>query len=211
MPAIEVCTARPEATLKNSIADIDLEIQLPQALIRSIFNLESPVTLKARIVGPADAPVVLALGGISANRHVCDSTSLSHAGQPGWWQDLAGEDRPLDTRQFRVLSFDFFPDDTLAQAFALRATPADQADLIHFLCDHLGIEKLHAFVGASYGGMVGLNFAQRFPKRVEKLIVACAAHRPHPLGAAWRKIQRNIVQLGLDTNQPTRQSPEPCP
>ena len=63
---------------------------------------------------------------------------------------------------------------------------------------------MHALIGASYGGMIGLNFAQHFPEKLERLIVLCASHRAHPMGVAWRNIQRKIVQFGLDTNQPDR-------
>jgi len=34
--------------------------------------------------------------------------------------------------------------------------------------EHLGFERLHAIVGASYGGMVALAFAERYPDSVER-------------------------------------------
>ena len=45
-----------------------------------------------RLVGPATAPVVCALGGISANRRVC----LAEDARQEWWSQIAGPERPLD-------------------------------------------------------------------------------------------------------------------
>jgi homoserine O-acetyltransferase len=68
--------------------------------------------------------------------------------------------------------------------------------------DAAGIERLHAFVGASYGGMVALAFAVAFPTRVERLVIISAAHRPHPMATAWRGVQRRILKLGMDAGRP---------
>src|SRR5690349_16668649 len=56
------------------------------------------------LVGPADAPVVVALGGISASRHV---TSTNANAAPGWWEDIAGPGRAIDTTRVRVLGIDY--------------------------------------------------------------------------------------------------------
>ena len=78
----------------------------------------------------------------------------------------------------------------------------DQAELLRRLLDHLGIEKLDAIVGASYGGMVAMAFAERYPARVSRLVVVSAADRAHPMATAWRSLQRRIVRLGLDSSRP---------
>jgi homoserine O-acetyltransferase len=60
---------------------------------------------------------------------------------------------------------------------------------------------VHAIVGASYGGMVGLAFAERYAERVDRLVVISAPHEPHPLSTAVRAVQRRVVELGLDTGK----------
>lgn len=203
MSAIQSFISHLKPPCKTSL-DIDTTIQLPAEWVKKLFNLQVEVSLKIRMVGPEEAPVVIALGGISANRHACDGLAGLEKNVSGWWRDLVGSGCVLDTRKFRILSFDFFPDDATAKVLAARVSPMDQARLLEFVCSFLNIQKLHAFVGASYGGMVGLSFAQLFPERLERLVVACASHRPHPLGAAWRSIQRKIVRLGLGANQPEK-------
>ena len=59
--------------------------------------------IRYEIAGVAGGPVVAVLGGISATRHVTSSTSDQRR---GWWDDVVGEDRAIDTRRFRVLSSD---------------------------------------------------------------------------------------------------------
>jgi len=74
----------------------------------------------------------------------------------------------------------------------------DQADALAVLLDTLGIARAEAFVGASYGAMVGLAFAARHADRLGKLVALAGAHRPHPYATAQRAVQRGIVKLGLD-------------
>ena len=146
-----------------------------------------------RIVGPADAPVIIALGGISAGRNV----TRADDGTPGWWEDFVGPARAIDTDHFRVLGVDWL------DAPSPISTEA-QADAIAALLDHLGVARLHAFVGSSYGGMVGLAFAARHPSRLGRLVCVSAAHQSHPMATALRALQREAVQLGLATGQADR-------
>jgi homoserine O-acetyltransferase len=158
----------------------------------------SGVRLAWRLTGPANAPVVCALGGISASRRVCLAEDSRH----GWWAEIAGPERPLDTHRFRVLSFDYLggSGETTgpreAHAFPSIST-YDQAELLLRLINHLGVKSLRAIAGGSYGGMVALAFGERHPERVGRLIVLCAADRAHPLATAWRSVQREIVRLSL--------------
>ncbi len=163
-------------------------------------RLES-VDIAWRLVGPDDAPVVAVMGGISAHRHVAGGDDV-----PGWWSTLVGPGAGIDTERFRVLSFDWLggSDGTTgpaeisgpAQPFPA-VSPFDQAAVLARLADQLGISRFRAVVGASYGGMVGLAFAARHRRRLERLVVLSAAHEPHPLATAWRSVQRNVVRLGL--------------
>jgi len=73
---------------------------------------------------------------------------------------------------------------------------ADQADAIAALLDTLNVHQLRAFVGYSYGAMVGLQLAIRHPQRLAQLVAVSGAHRAHPYAAAWRALQRRVVALG---------------
>src|SRR5690606_8852628 len=77
----------------------------------------------------------------------------------------------------------------------------DQAEVVRRVAEHLKLGPLAAIVGASYGGMVALAFAERWPDRVQRIIVISAAHRPHPMATAWRSVQRAIVRFATQNEQ----------
>ncbi len=140
--------------------------------------------------GPVGAPAVVVLGGISANRHCGASVRYP---EKGWWQAQVGVGKPLDPQRHRLIGIDWLgADGELDGAI----DTADQADALLAVLDALGIRSLHALIGASYGAMVGLQFAARHGQRLKQLLVVSAAHRAHPFASAWRSIQRNIVRLG---------------
>jgi homoserine O-acetyltransferase len=141
-------------------------------------------------LGRDDVPVVLVAGGISADRHVAASAAFP---QTGWWDAQVGIGKALDPRNVRVLAIDWLGADG---ALDVPIDPADQADAIARVLDALGIATLHAFVGASYGAMVGLQFAVRHPRRLRRLCAISGTHRAHPYASAWRALQRQAVALG---------------
>lgn len=162
-----------------------------------------------RLTGPAAAPVVCALGGISAHRRVCLTEDL----KASWWPQIAGPGLPLDAARFRVLSFDFIggsadstgPESADGAGGKFPAVSTyDQADALIRLLDALRIPALRTFCGGSYGGMVGLAFAERYPDRVSQLLIIGAADRAHPMATAWRSTQRQMVRFGIESGNPAR-------
>ena len=171
----------------------DFEIAIPKG-----FRLASgrPLSgeVRARLIGPKTGTLIVAAGGISADRLAADSSE-----GPGWWGWIIGAGAPIDIARHRLLTFDWLPGpgaDTVATI-----TTDDQARLLALVLDHLNEPKIGAFVGASYGGCVGLAFAERFADRLDQLVVISAAHRAHPAATAWRGVQRRILQLGLDADR----------
>ena len=65
------------------------------------------------------------------------------------------------------------------------------------IVEHLGLESLHAIVGASYGGMVALCFAERHAALVGRIVVLSAADKSQVLSTAWRSVQRQIVREAI--------------
>jgi homoserine O-acetyltransferase len=155
-----------------------------------------------KLVGNPQRPLVLALGGISAGRYVT-TTGTSK----GWWHQVIGPGAALDTNEAQVLGIDFLGGSgestgpQRGQTDFPSISAYDQAEAIKQLLDHLQLAKLDLLVGASYGGMVGLAFAERFPERIKKLIVISAAHRSHPMSTAWRSVQRAIVRYAAEKDE----------
>jgi homoserine O-acetyltransferase len=104
-----------------------------------------------------------------------------------------------------VLGVDFTDGGRARDGRPARAvTTHDQARAIARALDAIGVDQAHAIVGASYGGMVALAFAELYPHRLERLVVISAPHEPHPMSTALRAVQRQIVELGLSTGETRR-------
>ena len=144
-----------------------------------------PVLVRWELCGPADAPLLVVAGGISATRHVIANDCDAEA---GWWQAQSDV-----LSRYRVLAIDWLGD---GDGLDVPLDSADQADAIAAVLDALHLSKLHAYVGASYGAMVGLQFAARHPRRLGSLVAISGAHRAHPWSSALRSVQRKIVALG---------------
>lgn len=165
----------------------DVEVPLPAELH------DFGRSIRARLSGHEDGPVIVALGGISANRFVCRDDQ----GQEGWWRDLVGRDCAVDPARHRILGVDFIADPTGVRAPSTR----DQAQAVCVALDALEIEQAYAIVGASYGGMVALSLAQHFPERVARLVVISAGATPWAAATAMRELQRRVVALGLEAGR----------
>ena len=157
----------------------ELEIPLPAPLHR--FGTSA----RATVTGPVEGPAVIVLGGISASRFVC--------GPKNWWPGMVGEGGAVDPRRHRILGLDFIADESGQAA----PSCGDQALVLCQALDLIGAVQAHAIVGASYGGMVALGFAQLFPERVQRIVAISAAASAHPAATALRELQRRVVALGI--------------
>ena len=187
----------PEMVVREGILDVPGEVSLYHG------GRLTGIRVAWRLVGPANAPVVCALGGISANRRVFDSEEP----QKGWWSEVVGPGQALDADRFRVLSFDYLGGsaETTGPASSSQfpnISTYDQAELLVRLLNNLGLKSLRAIVGGSYGGMVALAFGERYPERVSRLVVIGAADRTHPMATAWRSVQRQILRFAVECGRP---------
>lgn len=159
-------------------------------------NGASTVSVRYQWIGAADAPTVIVQGGISADRYVAHTEQ----GGAGWWSELVGNGQAIDLAHCRVLSIEWLtPADFENSPRAVSSE--DQADALAALVDALGIGRVAAFVGSSYGAMTALAFASRHQDKVEKIVLLAGAHRAHPLSTALRSIQRQILRLGQESGQ----------
>ena len=187
----------PDMVVREGILDVPGDVALYHG------GRLSGIRIAWRLAGPANAPVVCALGGISANRRVFETEEP----RQGWWSEVVGPGRALDANRFRVLSFDYLggSGETTGPAAATpfpNISTYDQAELLVRLLNNLGVKSLRAAVGGSYGGMVALAFGERYPERVSELIVIGAADRTHPMATAWRSVQRRILRFALECGRP---------
>lgn len=115
--------------------------------------------------------------------------------QLGWWDDFIGPGRGLDTDLFFVICVNYLGgcygstgpgsiDPRTGKPYGPRfpqVTIADIVDSQRMLFEHLGIEVLHAAVGASLGGLLALSLATRYPETVRTVIPFATGLRITPL------------------------------
>lgn len=191
-PSVIHDTVRPTPELAAPIH----QRRTRSVLLRGKYGSDARmVRAKYLWTGAAGAPTLIVQGGISANR---DVLALGDDAPPGWWQALAGAGRAIDLNRYRVLAIDWIG---AADLGAAAVSSEDQADVLAALLPQLGIARVHAFVGASYGAMVALAFATRHAHALDRLVLLAGAHRPHPLATAQRSVQRGIVRLGQACGQ----------
>lgn len=173
----------------------DLRVRLQSVALQHGTHLPQ-ATIALRHYGQS-GPLYVVLGGISSHRTLCDE----HEGTRGWWHDYVGPGKVLDTRHCQVLGVDFLGSGASTKPRHLGewvVSPQDQAQVIVRALqslDWLGKRRVDGLIGSSYGGMVALHWAQRFPHTLRRALVLCAAHRSSPTTSAYRSVQRQIVRL----------------
>jgi homoserine O-acetyltransferase len=107
----------------------------------------------------------------------------------GWWDGFIGPGKALDTDRYAVLCVNYLGgcygstgpasiDPTTGRRYGSSfpdLTLVDIVDTQMRLLDDLGIEKLHAAIGGSVGGMMAAVLATKYPERVDTVIPIAAA------------------------------------
>ncbi len=107
--------------------------------------------------------------------------------QSGWWDGFIGPKMALDTDKWFVICANYLggcygstgpasvrEDGRIWGADFPCIRLSDIVDSQLRLLDFLGIEQLHATVGASVGGLLALSLATRYPSRVRNVVpIAC--------------------------------------
>ena len=152
---------------------------------------------------------------------ICHALNASHhvagfyADDPdnvGWWDNMVGPGKPLDTDRFFVVGVN-----NLGSCFGstgpLSVNPAtgapwgsdfplvtveDWVDAQARLADRLGIAQWAAVMGGSLGGMQALDWAIRYPSRIGNAIVIAAAPNLSAENIAFNEIARQAIMTDPD-------------
>lgn len=132
-----------------------------------------------------------------------------HAGEtrPGWWDNLIGPGKPVDTNQWFVVCSNILggcrgttgpssinPD--TGEPYALGFPLLDMADFVEAhrgLARYLGIEKFAAVIGGSLGGMQVLQWALSHPGDLERALIFAASSRLTAQNIAFSAVGRQAI------------------
>lgn len=194
------------------------------------MRFEQPLPLQSGAVLPSYELVYETYGTLDADRAnavlICHALNASHhvaghhvdaSGQPipkseGWWHNMVGPGKPVDTNRFFVIGVN-----NIGSCFGstgpTHVNPATGEpwgadfpvvtveDWVHAqarLLDALGIERLAAVMGGSLGGMQTLSWTLQYPERVRHAVVVASAPNLTAENIAFNEVARRAIVTDPD-------------
>lgn len=183
-------------------------------------HFSEPFTLKSGEVLPQFELVYETYGTLNAAKSnavlVCHALSGNHhvAGKhaegdkyAGWWDNLVGPGKPLDTNKFFVIGVNNLggchgssgpssinPDSKkpYGASFPI-VTVEDWVNSQARLLDLLGIQQLAAIIGGSLGGMQALQWTIAYPERIKHALVIASAPNLTAQNMAFNEVARQAI------------------
>ncbi len=183
-------------------------------------RFSEPLTLKSGVVLPQFHLIHETYGKLNADKSnavmVCHALSGNHhvAGKysendkyPGWWDNLIGPGRPLDTNRFFVIGLNNLggchgssgpsstnpaTDKPWGATFPVVTVEDWVASQVR-LADYFGIPQLAAVIGGSLGGMQALQWTISYPDRIRHALVIAAAPNLTAQNIAFNEVARQAI------------------
>jgi len=149
---------------------------------------------------------ILVLTGLSPSAHL---TASEADPSPGWWQDMAGPGKAIDTAHWFLVCVNSLGSDkgstgpasvdpATGEPYRLgfpELTLEDVANAAHAVVRSLGVERLACLIGCSMGGMSALAYMLLHPGSVCAHISVDTAPQAQPFAIAIRSLQREAIRL----------------
>ena len=149
---------------------------------------------------------VLVCHALSGHHHVAGKHSEEDK-HPGWWDNLIGPGKPLDTNKFFVIALNNLggchgssgplstnpdTDRPWGATFPI-VTVEDWVNSQARLADFLGIQQLAAVLGGSLGGMQALQWSIAYPNRIRHALVIASAPNLTAQNIAFNEVARQAI------------------
>jgi homoserine O-acetyltransferase len=183
-------------------------------------HFSEPLTLKSGEILPQFDLVYETYGTLNATKSnavlICHALSGNHhvAGKyntddkyTGWWDNLVGPNKPLDTNKFFVIGLNNLggchgssgpssikpkSKKPYGASFPI-ITVEDWVNSQARLMDYLGIESLSAVIGGSLGGMQALQWTIAYPASVKHALVIASAPNLTAQNMAFNEVARQAI------------------
>lgn len=189
------------------------------------WSFDSPLTLQNGCVLPQFELMIETYGTLNANKSnavlICHALSGNHhvAGyhskndkHPGWWDNMIGPGKPVDTNRFFVVGLNNLggchgstgplsinPDTGKAYGADFpMVTVKDWVESQSMLADRFGIDKWAAVMGGSLGGMQALQWAIDKPQRLKHALIIASAPRLSTQNIAFNDVARQAILTDPD-------------
>jgi homoserine O-acetyltransferase len=161
----------------------------------------------------ARSNAVLVCHALNASHHVAGAYE-GEKDSVGWWDNLVGPGKPLDTNRFFVVGSNYIgscfgstgpasPNPATGRPWGADfpvVTVEDWVEAQARLADRLGIERFAAVIGGSLGAMQALQWTLSYPERIRHSIVIAAAARLSPQNIAFNEVARQAIMTDPDFN-----------
>ena len=154
---------------------------------------------------------VLVCHALNASHHVA-GVYEGQAKSEGWWDNMIGPGKPVDTNHFFVIGVN-----NLGSCFGSTGpmhthpdtgkvygadfpvvTVEDWVNAQALLLDRLGITQLAAVLGGSLGGMQALSWTLQYPDRVRHAVVVASAPNLTAENIAFNEVARRAIVTDPD-------------
>jgi len=157
-------------------------------------------------LSPTRDNAVLICHALSGDHH-CAGWHSAEDRKPGWWNNLIGPGKAVDTQRFFVVCANVLGgcQGSTGPCSVNPATGRDYGldfpfvtirDMVHSqkrLLDHLGVAGLHAVIGGSMGGMTATLFAIEFPDYVRRVLAMATTARESAQAIAFNEVGRQAI------------------
>jgi homoserine O-acetyltransferase len=159
----------------------------------------------------ARSNAVLVCHALNASHHVAGFYE-NDPQNVGWWDNLVGPGKPLDTDRFFVVGSNYIGS-CFGSTGPASVNPAtgkpwgadfpvvtveDWVEAQARLADRLGIERFAAVIGGSLGAMQALQWTLSCPERIRHSIVIAAAAKLTPQNIAFNEVARQAIMTDPD-------------
>lgn len=191
---------------QRAVFDTPLVFRSGAVLPRYELVYETYGTLNA-----AKSNAILICHALSGHHHVAGYYAVDPK-NIGWWDNMVGPGKPIDTDQFFVIgvnnlggchgstgpsSLNPETGQPYGASFPL-VTVEDWVASQARLADRLGIRQFAAVIGGSLGGMQGLQWSLAYPDRVRHVLAIAAAPRLTAQNIAFNDVARNAILTDPD-------------
>jgi len=159
----------------------------------------------------ARSNAVLVCHALNASHHVAGFYADDKS-NVGWWDNLVGPGKPLDTNRFFVIGSNYLGS-CFGSTGPASTNPAtgkpwgaefpvvtveDWVEAQARLADRLGIERFAAVMGGSLGAMQALQWTLSHPERVRHALVIAAAPKLSAQNIAFNEVARQAIMTDPD-------------
>lgn len=149
---------------------------------------------------------ILICHALSGDHHCAGIHSLADK-KPGWWNNLIGPGKAVDTNKFFVLCANVIggcqgssgpssTDPRTGRPYGITFPAVTIRDMVRtqkLWLDSLGIQSLYAVIGGSMGGMQVLQWALEYPSFVKRSLAMATTAREGAQAIAFNEVGRQAI------------------